>query len=139
MANDNESDKQEQYRQEDMMADQNPNEKPHIDPKTGAPSKGMASSSATARGPLSDTGSLPEDNQAQNETTDTVNTGDRHAQANLGGRSPAEGRPAMGDQDSTQARSDMTLVDPVTARSPDKLDKLQQKSDTKGGLATRDP
>lgn len=121
------------------MADQNPNEKPNIDPKTGAPSKGMASSSATATGPKSDTGSVPEDNQGNKETTDTINTGDRHAQANLGGRSPGESSKAVGDQDSTQARSDMTLVDPVTARSPDKLDKLQQKGDTRGGLATRDP
>lgn len=121
------------------MADQNPNEKPQIDAKTGAPSKGMASSSATARGPMSDTGSVPEDNQGQKETTDTVNTGDRHAQANLGGRNPGESSTAMGDQDSTQGRNDMTLVDPVTSRSPDKLDKLQQKGDIKGGLATRDP
>lgn len=120
------------------MADQNPNEKPMIDPRTGAASKGMASSSATAKGPIADTGSVPEEEQGKQDTTDTVNTGDRHAQGNLGGRNPGESRTAMGDQDSTQGRSDMTLIDPVTARSPDKLDKLQ-KSDDKGGLATRDP
>ena len=120
------------------MADQNPSEKPKIDPQTGAASKGMASSSATATGATSDTGSVPDGDARKEDTTDTVNTGDRHAQANLGGRNPGEGRTAMGDQDSTQGRSDMTLIDPVTARSPDKLDKLQ-KSDDKGGLATRDP
>lgn len=119
------------------MADQHPEDKPDIDPATGAINKGKSGSSATAAGTKNDKESKQESNQKPD--TDTVDTGDRQAKENLGGRTPAEGRPPMGDQDSTQGRNDMTLVDPMTARSPDKLDELKEKHTSKDTLATRDP
>lgn len=119
------------------MAEQHSEDKPVIDPETGATNKGASGSSATGTGAKSDKGSMEQ--RDQKADTDVVNTGDRHAQANLGGRNPGESRAAMGDQDSTQNRNDMTLVDPLTSRAPDKLDELKEKRDGKGEFAQRDP
>lgn len=117
------------------MAEQHPEEKPNIDPTTGMTGKG-ASSSATGTGPSAR--QMNEHQGHKGKSTETVNTGDTHAQGNLGGRNPSEPSTATGDQDSTQNRSDITLIDPMTSRDPETLDKIK-KSDGKGGLATRDP
>lgn len=115
------------------IARENANEKRFIDPSTGAPDGASDSGSSSPTGAGSKTD--------KSQRADPVDTGNRvregQSQGNLGGRNPDQARKAMGDRDSTQNRNDMDMVDPMSGRLPDQLDKVhQQKPDAK---AQRDP
>lgn len=60
----------------------------------------------------------------------SVNTVDRQAQGNLGGRNPGVGQTPMGDQDSTRGRrpgDDVT--DPMTGRAPSQINHSHDKQE----------
>jgi hypothetical protein len=56
-----------------------------------------------------------------------VNTVDKHAQSNLGGRSPGQAGTSMGDQDATQGRPGEEITDPMSSRAPDKIYQKQDE------------
>ncbi len=113
------------------MADTNSDdkqEKRFIDPETGAPSGSSSSGGITGSG--SEAG-----NQTKSQTTgesglekkDTsaVATGHSEPGGNIGGRGPGSPSSTIGDQDSTQGRNDMDMIEPMTSRAPGSLDKLE--------------
>lgn len=126
------------------MADTNSDdkqEKRFIDPETGAPSGTSSSGSITGAG--SEAG-----NQTKSQTTgesglekpDTtaVAVGHSGPSGNIGGRGPGSPSSTIGDQDSTQGRNDMDMVDPMTSRDPGSLDTLEPGADVKAS-EQRDP
>lgn len=108
-----------------------------IDPNTGAPSAKASGSSLTGRGAETEKGQSPKDESGK-PAAQNVNMGDRNAQGNLGGRNPGDTKKNSGDQDSTQARADMDMIDPMKGRLPDQLDKIKNHEQAKG-IAQRDP
>jgi hypothetical protein len=124
------------------MADTNSDakqEKRFIDPATGAPSGSSSSGGITGSG-----------TEAGNQTTSTKGNGTEKPDTsafgegrsepggNIGGRNPGTSSKTIGDQDSTQGRNDMDMVDPMTGRSPGQLDKIIQQDNSRE-IAERDP
>ena len=115
-------------------------EKRFIDPETGAPngtssSGGVTGSGAEAGNQTKSTSS----NTGEKPDTKAVDTGHSEPGGNIGGRGPGDASKTIGDQDSTQARADMDMIDPMTARDPGHLDKVKQEDNTIKEIAQRDP
>jgi hypothetical protein len=55
------------------------------------------------------------------------NTVDKHAQSNLGGRSPGQGGTSMGDRDAKQGRLGEEATDSMSSRAPDKIHQKQDQ------------
>jgi hypothetical protein len=103
------------------MAESAEQKRRYVDPVTGEP-KDNSSGSATGAGPKAEKekqGDGGKHGKSQ-PTTDTVDKPDRKGQGNLGGRNPGQPQTSSGDQDSSQNRPDMDIVDPMTSRMPDK-------------------
>jgi len=113
-------------------------EKRFIDPKTGATSVSAGASGVTGSGSEAGRQGEHQITGGGKPTTDTVDTGHSDPGSTLGGRGPAAGQGTIGDQDSTQARTDMDTVDPMTSRAPNDLDKINEHQASKG-IAERDP
>jgi hypothetical protein len=79
-----------------------------------------SSSSLTGRGQEQQADRKPKDENGK-PAAQNVNMGDRSAQGNLGGRNPGETRKNSGDQDSTQNRADMDMIDPMVGHAPDQI------------------
>lgn len=108
-----------------------------IDPKSGAAKANAAGSSLTGRGEEPHKEDAPK-HESGKPASQTVNMGDRHAQGNLGGRNPGDWKNNSGDQDSTQARADMDMIDPMVGRAPDQLDGIKTHRESEG-IAQRNP
>lgn len=114
------------------MADTNSDakqEKRFIDPETGAPTGTSSSGGITGAGSEADTQTNSQQTGDKGEKRDTtaVDTGHSGPSGNIGGRGPASPSTTIGDQDSTQARNDMQMMDPMTSRAPSDLDKVNQE------------
>lgn len=103
-----------------------------VDPVTGAPtgptdvaSHGTSGSSITGTGPKTNRGTMHNGSETAGAVHD-VNF-DPHAQSNLGGRSPGLPQTTIGDQDSTQNRNDMQMIDPMTSRAPADVNRREQE------------
>jgi hypothetical protein len=60
----------------------------------------------------------------------TVNTIDKHAQGNLGGRNPSQPQTAMGDRDpkgQKEDRGQSDITDPMISRDPSKINQRPSK------------
>lgn len=58
----------------------------------------------------------------------TLNTIDKHAQGNLGGRNPSQPQTAMGDRDPKgEDRGQSDITDPMTSRDPSKVNQNPPK------------
>src|SRR5437764_9057728 len=109
------------------MAESAEQKRRYVDPATGEP-KDSSSGSATGAGPKAEKekqgdGGKQRDagKHGKNQpTTDTVDKPDRKGQGNLGGRNPGQPQTSAGDQDSSENRPDMDIVDPMTSRMPGK-------------------
>jgi hypothetical protein len=109
------------------MAESAEQKRRYVDPATGEP-KDSSSGSATGAGPKAEKekqgdGGKQRDagKHGKNQpTTDTVDKPDRKGQGNLGGRNPGQPQTSSGDQDSSENRPDMGIVDPMTSRMPGK-------------------
>ena len=117
-------------------------EKRFIDPETGAPDGTSSSGGITGAG--SEAGNQTKSqstggNGGEKPNTKAVDTGHSEPGGNIGGRGPGDSSKTIGDQDSTQGRNDMDTVDPMTARDPGHLDKVNQQDNTSEELARRDP
>ena len=115
-------------------------EKRFIDPKTGASDGSSSSGGVTGSG--SESGNQTNSTQGgggEKPDTSAVGTGHSEPGGNIGGRGPGSPSNTIGDQDSTQGRADMDMIDPMTGRAPDQLDKVKQEDNTINEIAQRDP
>jgi hypothetical protein len=105
------------------MANSAEQKRRYIDPSTGE-AKSSSSGSAMGTGPKAEKEKHSDAGKhgKSQSTTDTVDKTDRKGQGNLGGRNPDHPQTSSGDQDSSENRPDMRIVDPMTSRAPDKED-----------------
>ncbi len=115
-------------------------EKRFIDPATGAPDGTSSSGGITGKGAEAgdQTKSKIAADRGEKPDTSAVATGHSEPGGNIGGRGPGSPESTIGDQDSTQARNDMDIVDPMTSRDPGQLDKVGKQDNSKE-VARRDP
>lgn len=125
--------------EESTMAEENEREKQNIDPVTGAAPPDTAKDSdklpdAGGRpdsdpqglvGDIHDTSTIHDRTTVSDRTN--VDRIDRTAQSNLGGRNPGQPQGTIGDRDATWDRGDADIVDPMSSRTPDKVN--QQSED----------
>ncbi len=87
--------------------------------QSGGTAGGNTGGGETERGSVKDS--------AADTPPQAKNTVDKHAQSNLGGRSPGQAGTSMGDQDATQGRSGEEMTDPMSSRAPDKIHQKQDQ------------
>jgi hypothetical protein len=110
------------------MADNTEQKRRYIDPVTGQPKDSSSVSTTVEGSEVEKEMEAEKEKQDQKQkqgnakpTTDTIDKPDRTGKGNLGGRNPDQAKPT-GDRDATGERSDMSLVEPMTSRAPDKVD-----------------
>ncbi len=108
-------------------------EKRFIDPETGAPSGTSSAGGITGGGGEAGNQTKSQttgESGLEKKDTSAVATGHSEPGGNIGGRGPGSPSSTIGDQDSTQGRNDMDMIDPMTARDPAHLDKVNQQDNT---------
>ena len=82
---------------------------------------------ANDKGPTTTDAAKTERGKATDRDTQ-VNTLDKHAQKNLGGRDPSQPQTAMGDRDPKgEDRGQPDITDPMTSRDPSKINQNPPK------------
>ena len=117
-------------------------EKRFIDPETGAPSGTSSSGGITGAGAEAGNNtksSTTGESGREKQDTTAVAVGHSGPSGNIGGRGPGSPSSTIGDQDSTQARNDMDMVDPMMARDPGHLNEVKQQDNAAQERARRDP
>jgi hypothetical protein len=110
------------------MADNTEQQRRYIDPVTGQPKDSSSVSTTEAGSEVEKESEAEKEKQDHNEkqgntkpTTDAVDKPDRKGKGNLGGRHPGQTPKAAGDRDATKDRADVSIVEPMTSRAPDKV------------------
>jgi hypothetical protein len=105
------------------MTDTADQEKGHQ--KEQVENRGGSSSGNVEAGASVEHGSVKDSSVGQEPVA--TNTIDKQAHQSSGGRHPSQPQTAMGDQDATYGRSGDQVTEPMSSRSPDKINQKQSQ------------